>query len=148
MPVIDYLEQFGKVRRIDANRDPLEVYEDTRRAVLPQISCIIGPKGSGKTQLGQALCERTNMRLLNFNEFINSQNLADTDDETQTVALIKRMSQEICPRVLIEDFPQSEFQAKFFINNCVTPSRIFALECSKDTCQERMISRAGSSDDY
>lgn len=82
MPVINYLEQFGKVRRIDANRDPIEVYEDTRRAMLPQISCIIGPKGSGKTKLGEALCERTNMRLINFNDFIQEQNLADTDDET------------------------------------------------------------------
>ena len=35
MPVIDFYEQFGKVRRIDANRDVLEVYEDTRRAMLP-----------------------------------------------------------------------------------------------------------------
>ena len=35
MPVVTYYEQFGKVRRIDAARDPLEVYEDTRAAMLP-----------------------------------------------------------------------------------------------------------------
>jgi len=56
------------------------------------------------------------------------------------MALIKKLSQETCPRVLLEDFPQSEFQAKFFIKNCVAPSVVFALECSKDICQERMIS--------
>ena len=66
MPVITYYEQFGKVRVVDANRDPLEVYEDTRRAMLPQISCIIGPKGAGKTTLGTALCERTNMKLVQY----------------------------------------------------------------------------------
>ena len=64
------------------------------------------------------------------------------------MALIKRLSQEICPRVLIEDFPQSEFQAKFFIKNCVSPSRVFALECSKDLCQERMINLAQSDPSY
>lgn len=56
LPVVHYYEQFGKVRTINANRDVLEIYEDTRRAMLPQISCIIGPKASGKTTLGNALC--------------------------------------------------------------------------------------------
>lgn len=57
--------------------------------MLPQISCIIGPKASGKTTLGSALCERTNMKLLNYNEFVTSQNLGECDEETKTMALIK-----------------------------------------------------------
>ena len=73
--------------------------------MLPQISCIIGPKASGKTTLADALCERTNMKLLNYNDFIEEKNLGDCDDQTKTMALIKRLSQEICPRILIEDFP-------------------------------------------
>lgn len=146
--MIDYYEQFGKVRRIDANRDVLDIYEDTRKAMLPQISCIVGPKASGKTTLGKALCERTNMKLLNFNEFVAEKNLGDCDDETVTSALIKQLSTELCPRVLLEDFPQSEFQAKFFIKNCVSPSRVFSLECSKDLCQERMIGTAQNDSSY
>jgi guanylate kinase len=109
LPVVDMYEKFGKIRRVDANRDELEVYEDTRRAMLPQISCMIGPKASGKTTLGNALCERTNMKLVNFNEFIEKNGLCDEDDETVTVALIKSLSQELAPRVLLEDFPQTEF---------------------------------------
>ena len=89
MPVTSYYEQFGKVRKIDANRDVLDIYEDTRRAMLPQISCMIGPKASGKTTLGKDLCERTNMKLLNYNEFVSSQNLGECDEETKTMALIK-----------------------------------------------------------
>jgi len=109
LPVITYYEQFGKVRKIDANRDVLDIYEDTRKAMLPQISCIIGPKASGKTTLGKSLCERTNMKLLNFNDFVSEKNLGDCDDETVTSALIKELSLELSPRVLLEDFPQSEF---------------------------------------
>lgn len=146
--MITYYEQFGKVRKIDANRDVLDIYEDTRKAMLPQISCIIGPKASGKTTLGKALCERTNMKLLNFNDFVSEKNLGDCDDETVTSALIKELSQELSPRVLLEDFPQSEFQAKFFIKNCVEPSRVFSLECSKDLCQERMICKAQEDSSY
>lgn len=129
MPVIHYYEQFGKVRYVDAARDPLEVYVDTRSAMLPQISCIIGPKASGKTTLGTKLCERTNMKMFNFCDFVTAQNMDNCDEETQTIALIKHLSKEVSPRVLIEDFPQSEFQAKFFIKNCVQPSRVFALQC-------------------
>ena len=92
MPVVHYYEQFGKVRRIDATMDPLAIYESTRAAMLPQISCIIGPKASGKSTLGAALCERTNMKLLNFNKFVVDNNLAECDEETRTMALIKQLS--------------------------------------------------------
>jgi adenylate kinase family enzyme len=90
--VIAYYEQFNKVRSIDANRDVLEIYEDTRKAMLPQIFCIIGPKASGKTTLGKSLCERTNMKLINFNAFVAEKNLGECDDETSTTALIKHLS--------------------------------------------------------
>ena len=73
--------------------------------MLPQISWICGPKASGKSTLGKALCERTNMKVINFNDFLASKNLSETDCATKTGALIKQMSQEISPRVLLEDFP-------------------------------------------
>ena len=92
IPVIDLYERFGKVKKIDTNRDELEAYNDTRKAMLPQISCIIGPKASGKTTLGNALCERTNMKLVNFNTFCTENKLDGEDDETVTAALIKQMS--------------------------------------------------------
>ena len=74
------------------------------------------------------------MKLIKFNDFVEGNGLSDADDETVTSALIKTLSQELAPRVLLEDFPQTEFQAKFFIKNCVTPSRVFSLKCSKDVC--------------
>jgi adenylate kinase family enzyme len=147
-PVKEFYARFGKVREIESNGDPLEIYEQTRRAMLPQISCIIGPKACGKTALGAALCDRTNMKLVNFNNFVEDNKLEDEDDEVVTSALIKMLSREISPRVLLEDFPQSEYQAKFFIKNCTTPSRVFSLECSKDICQERMIQVASQAGSY
>ena len=92
IPVIDLYERFGKVKKIDTNRDELEAYNDTRKAMLPQISCMIGPKASGKTTLGNALCERTNMKLVNFNTFCTENKLDGEDDETVTAALIKQMT--------------------------------------------------------
>lgn len=136
--VIDFYNKFGKVRTIDGNRDPVMVYECTRKAMLPQVFCMIGPKASGKTTLGDKLCERTNMKLIDFDKFVTEHKLGDQDEETVTMALIRALSNEISPRVLLENFPQSEFQAKFFCKNCVKPSAVFSLKCSKDVCQERM----------
>lgn len=138
-PVIDMYKRFGKVHEIDGCRDPNEIYADSRTAILPQVSFLIGPQGAGKSVLGRGLCERTNMKLLNFPKFVADNNLESNDDETVTSALISALSAELKPRVLLEDFPQTEFQAKFFIKNCVAPSRVFVLNCSKDTCQERMF---------
>ena len=100
---------------------------------------MIGPKCSGKSELGRALAERTNMTMFNFPQFLRQSNLKGKDDETVTMALIDRVRELTSPRLLIEDFPQNEFQAKFFIKNCIHPTEVFMLNCSKDVCQERML---------
>jgi len=88
------------------------------------------------------------MKLLDFDKFVTDNKLTDLGDEEVTMALIKHLSDEISPRVLIENFPKSEFQAKFFIKNCVKPSCVFSLQCSKDVCQERMTERCQSDAGY
>jgi adenylate kinase family enzyme len=49
------------------------------------------------------------------------------------------LSGETSQRLVLENFPQNKFQAKFFLRNGTTPSNVFCLKCSKDICQERMI---------
>lgn len=99
---------------------------------------MLGPHASGKTHIGSNLAERTNMNLINFDDFIVSNNLADADDETVTSALIQKLSKEVKPRVILENFPQNIYQAKYFLRNCKQPSNVFSLKCSKEVCQERM----------
>lgn len=104
-PVVDLYEQFGKVRRIDASKDIQDVYEQTKKAMLPSISFILGPKTSGKSTLGKALADRTNMKFIDFNNFVEENGLAGQDDDEVTGALIKSMVNEHCPRVLLKNFP-------------------------------------------
>lgn len=40
--------------------------------------------------------------------------------------------------MILENFPENLNQAIYFIRNGTTPSHVFNLHCSKDTCQERM----------
>jgi len=88
------------------------------------------------------------MALINFPKFVTENNLQKSDEETVVCALIKQLSLEICPRVLIEDFPQTEFQAKFFNKNCVEPLEVFVMNCSKDICQERMFAMGETHPSY
>ena len=46
-PVIDLYKRFGKVHTICGDRDIGEIYEDTRRAMFPQVTCMMGPPASG-----------------------------------------------------------------------------------------------------
>lgn len=94
----------------------------------------MGPKASGKTFIAQNLADRTNMNLINFDEFVLSNGLTDHDDEYVTMALIDKLSKEVKPRVILENFPQNVYQAKFFLRNCKNPSNVFSLECSKEVC--------------
>lgn len=118
-PVADLYSKFGKVRRIYAGDSIDKVYQETRKAMLPQIFYLIGPKCSGKSSLGSALAERTNMNTLNFTQFVKEHGLKGLDCEAKTQALIKYLVNETSPRILLEDFPQTLTQAKYFDKNCV-----------------------------
>jgi adenylate kinase family enzyme len=104
-PVVEYYQKFGKVRKIDATGGISDVYRQTKEAVLPQTMFIMGPKAAGKTMIAQNLSERTNMNLINFNDFVSSNGYDDADDETVTMALIDKLSKEVKPRVILENFP-------------------------------------------
>jgi adenylate kinase family enzyme len=41
-PVVELYKKFGKVREVDGAGDVLEVWKMTRKAMLPQVSFIIG----------------------------------------------------------------------------------------------------------
>jgi len=147
-PVVEMYKEFGLVREVDGSGDPIQVFNATRKAMLPQVSWIIGPKISGKTTLGNKLARRTNARLLNFRAFVKDHGLDKSDDETIVQALIQQLALEIDPRIIIEDFPQTTHQAKYFIKNSVSPSKVFSLNCSRDACQERMSKKMQMSPNY
>ena len=81
------------------------------------------------------------MEVVNFTKFLASVGLNpnDFDDEEATLALVRNLVNETSPRILIEGFPRTEKQARLFIRNCVSPSEVFYIKCSKDICQERVL---------
>jgi adenylate kinase family enzyme len=136
------------VRHIDASQSIATVYDETRRAVIPEVFFIIGPPKSGKKNLGQALAERTNMSQLFFDQFLSENSLNGKSDEAIVNSLIKYLVDQPATRVLLYEFPQNETQAKYFMKNCRNPSNVFYGKCSKDDCQERMLEVGKDSPDY
>ena len=136
--MFEYYKTFGKVRTIDATQDKSVINQQTKDMMTPQTVFIIGPKCSGKTILANKVCARTNSKYVNFNNFIKEHGLKKADDETIVLALMTSFMYEKAPRMMIEDFPQNETQAILFNRNCKNPTNVFVMDCSKDTCQQRM----------
>lgn len=109
-PVIDMYTRFGKVKHIDASKSINEVFVQTKKAMLPEVFFMIGPKGCGKSTIAKELGYRTNMQVLGFDKFLKDAgfNLNQYDDEEVTHALIKHLINETAPRILLEDFPRTE----------------------------------------
>ena len=105
VPVVDYYDVLGKVTRIVATGTVKQVYEQTKKALLPEVFCIVGPRGAGKTKLGEALAQRANMEMLNFDDFLKARSLQDASCEEKTQALIDYFTAAIPPRFLLENFP-------------------------------------------
>ena len=66
---------------------------------------MLGPLASGKSTIGQTMSDRTNMKLIDFNEFVKCNDLADQDDETVTTKFIYSLAKETIPRLVLENFP-------------------------------------------
>jgi adenylate kinase family enzyme len=127
----------GKVKHIDASKGVDEVFGATKKALFPQIFFMIGAKGSGKSSIAEKVSSRTNMKVIKFERFISQIAKLDPneyDDEEATLALVKYLADFSGPRVLLEDFPRNEKQARIFIRNSVPPSDVFYIKCSKDVC--------------
>jgi adenylate kinase family enzyme len=90
------------------------------------------------------------MEVLNFDRFLSHAGLnpQDFDDEEATLALVRHLVNETSPRILIEDFPRTEKQARLFIRNSVLPTEVFYVKCSKDVCQERLMELEPSHPSY
>jgi adenylate kinase family enzyme len=69
-PVVEMYARFGKVKHIDATKSVGEVFEATRKAMLPEIFFLIGPKGCGRSTVAKELGYRANMDVLNFGSFL------------------------------------------------------------------------------
>lgn len=69
---------------------------------------MIGPTKAGKSTLASSLAERTSMTVLDFPKFVQSKKLGSRSDEEQVKELIRYLVDQTSPRVLIEDFPQTE----------------------------------------
>ena len=69
-PVVDMYARFGKVKHIDASKSVSQVFEHTKKAMLPEVFFMIGPKGSGKSYVATELAARTNMQIINFETFL------------------------------------------------------------------------------
>lgn len=134
LPVVDFYKKFGKVVEIDATGSIAQVYAETKKAILPQILCILGAVGSGRNSIAKVLAERTNLKVLDFNDYIEENCLQDQDDETIVSTLIASMSQERYPRIALKNFPQNINQAKYLMRNGTTPTNVFSLVCPKDKC--------------
>lgn len=148
VPVVTYYQKFGKVRHIDASGTIAEIYAQAREAALPECIFMLGPKACGKSTVSQKMAERTNMMHIDFVKYLLDNGLYGQDDETVIQQFIKYLNIIHPKRVLVENFPQNEFQAKFFIRNGTTPSHVFLLKCSKDVCQERMIDLGEENPNY
>lgn len=72
LPVINFYRKYGIVRDINSEYDVNTVYSIVKEQLTPEIYCIIGKRYSGKTTISDMLCERMNMKYINFNEFVNS----------------------------------------------------------------------------
>ncbi len=139
--VIEYYNKFGVVRHVDGNSaDTNLVYNALKTEFLPETYLIVGKIYSGKSLCSQMLSGRMSMEIINFNDFLNEQEITKkkTDDEFVINQFLKRQRDKQIHRFFINDFPPSKEFFNIFVKNSRNIRKIFYLNASNNTCVTRM----------
>lgn len=141
LPLIQFYNNFGIIREIQANSHPNIVNIKFKKCLIPEIYCIIGKKYSGKTTFSKCLKERINIDIINFKDFLNRIDIVNriSDDNYVINRFIDdlRMIEE--EKILIEDFPLNENYYRLFLKNAKEIKKIYYLETDDSTSNERMM---------
>lgn len=63
-----FYKAFGLVQNIQCAKDSDEVYEQVKRAMLPQVIYLYGPPRTGKSTVGRALAAKIGYEYVNYEE--------------------------------------------------------------------------------
>ena len=141
----EFYSPYSLVREIDCNQSIDAINSLLKQNLYPVIYSIIGKRYSGKTTLSKVLKEKTDIEILDFNEFLQKncqykkkQNKSGKENELIVNKLIHKLRQMRNIKVLIEDFPQNKEQYIYFCNNCKQFQKIYYLDADNSTCLERL----------
>ena len=132
--MLEYYEQFGKVRNIDCHGHNPEVYQRVLAAALPKVRFIIGPKCSGKKTIGKHLAERAGMKLIDFEEELKR--IGTNDEEKTTLELIKLLKSEEKTQVIVAGFPKTLKQFETYIANAQVPQAVLFINAEEEICMK------------
>lgn len=135
-PVLNYYEQFAKVRHMDCGAPTEEVYQQVTQAVMPKVHFIVGPKCSGKSVVSSYLAERANMKRIVFSEFAADKKLAGVrkDPVLITQALLKTIMAESSAQMIVDGFPESQKQLETYVANAPAPQDVIFINATEDVC--------------
>ena len=141
----EFYSPYSIIREIDCNKSIDDINVLLKQNLYPIIYSILGKRYSGKTTLSKVLKEKTDIEILDFNEFLKKNSVnkkkpkkSEKENEIIVNKLICHLRQMRNIRVLIEDFPQNKEQYIYFCNNCKKFQKIYYLEADNSTCLERL----------
>ena len=137
--LVDFYSPYGIIREIESIKTPSEVNILVKQNLYPIIYTIIGKRYSGKTTLSKVLNSKMGITLLDFGEFLQEPQISSRINENNYVIsqFILRLRKMRDIRVLIENFPQTQEQYSYFINNCKNIEKIYYLNADDSSCLER-----------
>ena len=137
----DFYSPFSIVREVNTDDKTIgEINILIKQCLYPTIYSIIGKRYSGKTELGKILEKRMGIKLIDFNDFLNTKDIKKNINDNKYIMdkFIELLRSLRDIRILIEDFPHNKEQYSFFVNNCKTFEKIIFLNADNSSCLQRL----------
>ena len=135
-PVLDVYWRLGKVANINGIGEIDQIYENVKKAIVPNLIFLYGAPVTGKSTIAKLICKATGYKYLDLREFY-SQNQCQNDND-KINKLMKYLSQTTYRNFIVDSFLDSKAYAVVFFHHFGKPRQLIYFQSSKDEVQENI----------
>lgn len=133
---LHFYESFGVVRNVPSSKDPDEVYEMVKRAMLPQVIFLYGAPTTGKSTVARQLADKIGYELVSLNSFYKRFKI--TDHLSAVNELIAHLKFSNRSFFIIDDLLPTREEYNIFVGQLGEPFRIFYFDAPKDEVERNI----------
>jgi len=135
--LVQFYTKMGKIKNINCNSSPEDVYRNIQEALKPNLIFVIGPTCVGKSELAQEMARHMSYAYMDVDTLFKVNGW--TTCESKVKGLINFM--EFCKHksYVLDGFPQTRKQAKIFTETFCEPLKLLHVHLDKDEVKNRMV---------
>jgi adenylate kinase family enzyme len=121
-PVLDTYWRLGKVAMINGLGEIEDIYENVKKAIVPNLIFLYGAPCTGKSTVAKSICQATGYKYLNLKAFYEQNKCINDNDKINK--LMKYLAATTYRNFIVDSFLDTKAYAVVFFNHFAKPRSV------------------------